>query len=645
MADLNRDEQHHGVTVSASGPTQSRERPPEPFGKYVLMERIGAGGMAEVFHAMVGGPEGFQRSLVIKRMLPQLSQDASFVRMFIDEARLSGLLSHPNLVQIYEFGKVDENFFIAMEYVHGRTLAALTSKLAETNRVAPIAASAEIARQMCAGLYYAHSLQSADGKPLGIVHRDISPPNLMLPFHGGVKILDFGIARVADGLRDSRTQVGMMKGKISYMSPEQLQVGKIDHRSDIFAVGIVLHEMLTGQRLFRSSTDYTSSRMVIELPIPLPSTLNPAVPAALDHVVMRALERNPDARYATAGEMATDLDEVIMENRYSPHEHKKLLHELFPGEVAQGTEIGTSGVISPSQAARLRATGTHEQATNLVSYDQVSSVRTPRGTLSGYAMTKSGPSRSFGPQVEPPATAAGSRRRLVLGAAAVSVLALAIAVPLLIRSKRQAEPIAAPAAPEAAAPPSKPVVQTIHFSLDSNPQDAEVTRIDGGRMLGRTPLTIMLPQSSDVIALRLEKQGYEPVIYKIIPDLDKNVRLDLQRTAVAAPPGPSADQTPARAGHGKKAARAERSPAVAHNVSAAADCLITVGSFPWAELWVDGRDSGQATPAVHLPIPCGAHKLRFKRANLKIDQEVDVTVAAGRELKQNFQLQSSDPDG
>src|SRR5262245_9644269 len=212
----------------------------KPFGKYYLLERIGAGGMAEVFLAVAIGPEGFQRTLVIKRMLPHLSQDRAFVRMFVDEAKLCGLLSHPNLVQIFEFGSIDESFFIAMEHVQGETLSAVRAKLFEAKRIAPVAATLEIVRQVCLGLNYAHGLQSGTGQPLGIIHRDISPSNLMISFHGGVKILDFGIARVAEGLRETHTQAGTMKGKVSYMSPEQIRMEPVDHRADVFAVGLVL---------------------------------------------------------------------------------------------------------------------------------------------------------------------------------------------------------------------------------------------------------------------------------------------------------------------------------------------------------------------------------------------------------------------
>ena len=203
--------------------------------------------------------------------------------------------------------------------------------------MAPVAASLDIVRQVCLGLNYAHSLQSATGQPLGIIHRDISPSNLMLSFHGGVKILDFGIARVAEELRETHTQAGTMKGKVSYMSPEQIRMEPVDSRADIFAVGVVLHEMLTGRRLFKATNEFTGARMVLESVVALPSTVNPEVTPEVDRVVMRALERNRDARYLTAGEMAEDLEKLLFEMRASPHEPRKLLAVAVPaGTVAHG---------------------------------------------------------------------------------------------------------------------------------------------------------------------------------------------------------------------------------------------------------------------------------------------------------------------
>jgi serine/threonine protein kinase len=620
-------------------------RAPQPFGKYLLLERIGAGGMAEVFRTIATGPEGFQRSLVIKRILPHLSQDASFVRMFIDEAKLSGLLSHPNLVQIFEFGKVEESFFIAMEYVHGRTLSALQDKLGETGRLAPVAASVEIARQICVGLHYAHALHSNDGRPLGIVHRDISPSNLMLGFHGGVKILDFGIARVAEGLRQSRTQVGSVKGKISYMAPEQIRLEEIDSRSDIFALGIVLHEMLTGRRLFRSNSDYGASRLVLELPIPLPSTQNPEVPAVLDSVVMRALDRNRDARYATAGDVARDLELVMLEMRVSPHEHTKLLKELFASEVSQASDVGISEAMLSSTTAMHSS---HEKVTSPISRST--------GMVEPSFAVELG---SYGSADRLRQRVWRAPRRWIIALAALLALALA-AVPIVLRSRRPAEPapVAAPSpvgVTVVAAPSPAPAVAPVRLSLDSNPQDAQVTRMDTGQSFGQTPLTIALPRSTEVIAFRFDKPGYAPEIHKIIPDLDRAVSVDLLEVAAVKPAGPARVPAagPARAPRAKEGARADLTPKTAGRpapasaptpVSTVADCSLSVGAFPWAELWVDGRDTGQHTPVVHLPIGCGAHKLSFKRHDLGIDHAVDVNLTAGHELKQTYQLKSMDFD-
>jgi serine/threonine protein kinase len=628
--------------VQTQSDTTSGGRIAQPFGKYFLLERIGAGGMAEVFRAIVTGPEGFQRSLVIKRILPHLSQDSSFVGMFIDEAKLSSLLSHPNLVQIFEFGKVNESFFIAMEHVHGRTLAAVQTKLAGAGRLAPIAATMEIGRQICAGLHYAHSLQSGDGKNLGIVHRDISPSNLMLAFHGGVKILDFGIARVAEGLRQSRTHIGEMKGKISYMAPEQILLEEIDHRADIFAVGIVLHEMLTGRRLFRATSDYAASRMVLDHPIPVPSTVNPAVPQGLDRVVMRALERDRNARYASAGEMASELEQLILETRVSPHEHQKLLHELFPNEISQKTELEVP--VSAVSVAAEPAPPASEQITS-----QLASKSRARGTGS---ISKSQPAGGESYAVEMGSYDAAGRplqqrapqgraKWIAIGAAAIGV---AVAVPIaLLRKPAEppAAPIAAAPAPTAVAAPARPAAPSqVRFSLDSNPQDAEVTRVDTGEVMGRTPLTVMIPQSAAMISFRFDKPGFDSSFYKIIPDLDKAVHVDLTPVPAAhaaAAPAAVAHAAPARAAHGKHGAAA---PAPA----AAEQCYATIGSFPWAQLWIDGHDSGQHTPVVHFPIPCGSHKVNLKRADLQVNQAVEITLAAGKEFKHNYQLAHTDFD-
>jgi eukaryotic-like serine/threonine-protein kinase len=605
--------------------------------------------MAEVFLAVAIGPEGFQRMLVIKRMLPHLSQDRAFVSMFVDEAKLCGLLSHPNLVQIFEFGSIEDSFFIAMEHVQGETLLAVQRKLAELGRVAPVAASAEIARQVCLGLHYAHSLQSGTGQPLGIIHRDISPSNLMLSFHGGVKILDFGIARVAEGLRETHTQAGTMKGKVSYMSPEQIKMENVDSRSDVFAVGIVLHEMLTGRRLFRASNEFTGARMVLESVVPLPSTLNPAVPPEVDRIVMRALERKADARYLSAGEMAEELEKVLFEMRASPHEPRKLLASLFPQGPSRTGDfklpvtpmpvlLASHSGTTPSQAAWSSSSPSASKATKPL---------TPEADPDIEMADLAGTGRPLGRRRR-------SRRKWAalgaLGGIVVAVVVLAHppwavaphdATVTTAGAHVETPPSPEPPTPQPQPPPPPPAKLVVEISLDSSPQDAQVIREDSGQVLGRTPLAIKLPLAHDIIAFRFEKTGHVPTSYKVIPDLDKAVRAELaveppdtKRTAPHRGP-------PAR-GHGAGAVRDTRSATPAEASASAPEqprsCLLSVASFPWTELWIDGKDTGQRTPVVHYPVSCGAHKLGLKRRDLKLDRTEHVTVAPGHELKQHYEL-------
>jgi serine/threonine protein kinase len=487
--------------------------------------------MAEVFRAVMVGPENFQRTLVIKRILPHLSQDPAFLQMFIDEAKVSALLSHPNLVQIFDFGKVEESFYIAMEYVHGRTLAATQRRKARVGRTTPAAAAAEIGRQLCEGLDYAHSLRSADGEHLGIVHRDISPANLMLGFHGAVKILDFGIARVAEGLRQAHTEVGARKGKTPYMSPEQIQGHVVDHRSDIFSLGVVLHELLSGRRLFRASSVLEASRMVLELPIPPPSRHNPDVPAELDRVVMRALERDLDARYATAGEMAADLDRVMSNAAMSPREHVKLLHELFPHEPSASTD--TKLFVGPPATPRIAVT-----------VDAGRAALEEDSTLVREAATHiERPTTNLTRDIGPTWSVDRSRRARTVVMAGLSILALATAAIVIpLRHTDAGRRSHAPVVAEHLENVARSDAQdggTVRYSLDSTPTDAAVMLAESGKTIGRTPLMVTTPRSSEAVAFRFERSGYRAKVYRTLPDLDKTIHVDLIPVEMATPAAPA----------------------------------------------------------------------------------------------------------
>ena len=618
----------------------------KPYGKYYLFDRIGVGGMAEVFLAVAIGPQGFQRTLVIKRMLSHLSQDGAFVKMFIDEAKLCGLLSHPNLVQIFEFGQIDESFFIAMEHVQGETLLAVQAKLAEERRIAPVAASLEIMRQVCLGLNYAHGLQSSTGQPLGIVHRDISPSNLMLSFHGGVKILDFGIARVTEEIRETKTQAGTMKGKVAYMSPEQVRMEQIDNRSDIFAAGIVLHELLTGRRLFKSTNEFTGAKLVLEAAIPLPSSVNPDVPASIDPIVMRALERKSEARYQTAGEMAEDLEKALFEMRASPHEPRKLLVSLFHQGPSRTGEVQLP--ITPSAPQGTGGHGTPSGAAGRASSSKITRPIPEEGPPLEIDLGDLGAS---GPVVAS-RRRRGRRKWLALGTLGGAVVALVLLAQSPRKGQQQevavapagAQSVPAPAPePAPAPPPAAKEAAVVQISLDSSPQDAQVTREDSGEVVGRTPLTITLPEGHDVVSFRFEKPGFAPTSYKVIPDLAKSVRAELTAEPTTDPKRVVASQQQqqhhAPPAHPHAATAHEGHPVESPPAAdQARDCLLSVASFPWADLWIDGRDTGQRTPVVHYPVSCGTHKLALKRRDLRVDHAEQIMVAPGHELKQHFEL-------
>ena len=320
-----------------------REVTAERFGRYLLLDKIGTGGMAEVFRAVMPGAEGFRRTFVVKRILAQLSSTPTFVDMFVREARICSLLSHPGIVAVYDFGQIEGNYFLAMEYVRGRDLQAVLRKLRKEGRACPISIAAFVAREVADCLGYAHELAGADGKTLNIIHRDVSPSNIMCPYAGGVKLLDFGIAKALGDTPEERTERGGFKGKLSYMAPERILRRPIDGRSDLFSLGVVLWEMLVGRRLFRSATDTDTLRNVVEAPIPVPSALRPEIPASVDAVVMRALERDPADRYATGHEMADALEKVLGETKHQAKMLPSLVRELFGSGVATG-QLGVAGL-------------------------------------------------------------------------------------------------------------------------------------------------------------------------------------------------------------------------------------------------------------------------------------------------------------
>ena len=277
--------------------------------RYRVIERLASGGMAEVFLAENAGIEGFKKRVAIKRVLPHLSEKKKFIKMFLDEARLSAHLSHSNVAQVFDIGVGENVYFIVMEYVDGADLKAVIEFMKNAHRPFPVESACFIVEKLCEGLTYAHELQGPDGMPLKIVHRDMSPPNVLITKYGEVKIVDFGLAKATSQLEKS--EPGIIKGKFSYLSPEAATGSEVDQRTDVFAVGIILWELLAGRRLFVAENDFATVKMVQMAAVPPIRQMNPAVPPELEPIIARALARDPMSRYPSARELGRDLTNFL----------------------------------------------------------------------------------------------------------------------------------------------------------------------------------------------------------------------------------------------------------------------------------------------------------------------------------------------
>jgi serine/threonine protein kinase len=317
--------------MSSSAATRDYSR----FGKYRLVDRIAVGGMAEIFlaHQMEG--EGLERPVVIKRIRPHLSKHSTFVKMFLNEARLAAQLNHPNIVQIHDLGKIGESYFIAMEYIFGRDMRRVIPKAEQLGITFPLVYALRIASDVCAGLQYAHKKVDLYGNPLNIVHRDVTPENIFVSFDGTVKLLDFGIAKAANQVEQTRS--GELKGKLSYMSPEQCLGKPLDCRSDVFSVGVVLYEWLTGFKLFTGESEVAVMRSISEGKIYAPSYFKADIPEPVEAILMKALEKDRERRYATAGEMRTAIDAFLSTYEFTPGplHLSNFLRQLFHDELQE----------------------------------------------------------------------------------------------------------------------------------------------------------------------------------------------------------------------------------------------------------------------------------------------------------------------
>ncbi|HEX5059061.1 MAG TPA: protein kinase [Kofleriaceae bacterium] len=299
------------------------------LGRYHVLKHLTSGGMAEVLLGRSDGIEGFERHVVLKRIRAEHARDKRFISMFIDEARLAAGLHHQAIVQVFDIGETNGEYFFAMEYIHGEDLRRVLSTAAKGRAHVPLAYACSIVSAVAAGLHYAHERRDSRGKPLDIVHRDVSPSNILIGYDGAVKIVDFGIAKAA--LRQAETVVGSLKGKTSYMSPEQCRGQSIDRRSDVYGLGVLLYELTTTSRLFKGDNDYLVMDAIVNGKFAMPQMRRPDLPNELSSIIMRALAVEPERRYQTADELRADLDNFA--SRYDlttgPSQLASYMRKLF----------------------------------------------------------------------------------------------------------------------------------------------------------------------------------------------------------------------------------------------------------------------------------------------------------------------------
>lgn len=416
-------------------------------GKYTLLDRIGTGGMAEVYRGRLSGAEGFAKLVVIKKLLPHFADDPQVVAHFIAEAKLAALLQHENIVQVYDFGEESGSYFIAMEYLFGKDLHTILRRARELRDPLGVEHTLMILAKVCEAMEYAHTLRDFHQQPLHIIHRDLSPHNIFVTYEGRVKIIDFGIART--DLFDHQTQIGVAKGKIAYMAPEQLEATTIDHRVDIFAIGILLYEMLSGQRLYCGDTA-TMLRQCLQGEHQSLRQVCPGLNPALYDIVDKALAREVGCRYQSCAHLQADLEECLfaINRRPSPQLLEKLLQRLFAEELA--SEKRERHHALPGFAAVGERTGSHRHPERQAEEATIA-VSPPTPPPNPTVPTQAPP---------PPASLPRRRRRLALTAAALFTLALTIASFIAFQelSKDWHEPL--PATPPAAAVSAAPAPDT-----------------------------------------------------------------------------------------------------------------------------------------------------------------------------------------
>jgi len=466
---------------------------PKRFGKYTLLHKLATGGMAELFLALHRSVAGFEKLVVIKRILPSMNQDQAFIDMLLHEARIAATLSHPNVVQIFDVGFHEGTYYIAMEHIHGEDLRGIVRQMKRRGMTDfPLEHALGIISGVCAGLDYAHDRRALDNTPLNIVHRDISPQNILVTFEGDVKVVDFGIAKSGTSVGED-TKSGRLKGKVPYMSPEQARGEEIDWRSDIFSTGIVLFELTTGKRLFKGANELETLRLICDRDYPYPSQVRPGYPARLESIVMRALAKDRQQRYQRARDMQADLEAYIRDERIavSNLEMSRWMQTLFADRLSQQN----AALQDIKQLADVIAAQTSRE---LGAFDSID--------LTSHSGLSTAPSVPGSSHTLPQPTSSRARPFLIALAVGLGMSLVGAGSYLAVRMTREPNPPAAASASSTA--PAQPVLGSVR--IVTRPDDASIW-INGALRAEKTPATIEKLPLDAQLSIEITKQGFAPV--------------------------------------------------------------------------------------------------------------------------------------
>jgi serine/threonine-protein kinase len=525
----------------------SESEPAGPFAKYRPVAQLGKGGMAQVFLALASGPAGFSKLVVIKQIRSQFAEDPEFLAMFLDEARLAARLNHPNVVQTNEVGGDGGRFCICMEYLEGQPLNRLLSRVGQQGGLT-LGMQLRILVDALAGLHHAHELVDFDGKPLEVVHRDATPHNIFLTYAGQVKVVDFGIAKALNS--STETRVGVLKGKIGYMAPEQARGEPVDRRADVFAMGMVLWEVLAGRRAFKGLEDVAVLQKIVTGAIPSPCSVRPDIPELLEAICKKAIARAPADRYASAMEMAAAIESAADELGLNgtPRDAGKLIEAFFAADrdglrrlvEAQVVRLREGGgdadafARAGGGASSLRLPVVDPHATDASSTlgepgATSPSARRTRGSGAGSGSVATRKFESSHPSSLAAATASPSEAQSPSqGRVAAAVLALAVGAvaAVAVVSSRGGPPSATASS---SAPVDAPKARNV--LIDSTPQGATVR--EGESELGTTPMMLPIDPAAPPRRLVMSLDGYAPHAFRPTSD---ELRLVVPLARVGSPP-------------------------------------------------------------------------------------------------------------